>query len=214
MVHWQVSKRGHRGKANSAPRLGVSLGARAWPRIANLSRLLDASPHILVLYLFSNITPPWRGAARWANLGPSQISNIVISHRTRPRLPAGRFEDPATVKEASSSGSLDRAQHPSSTAPNRRLKILTSRDSLQAEERPPSIFKYIRANCAAMDSPSPLPTQHILCPYVSTDFQLQQALYYTEDAITSGPQTWSLQRKRQRQSPSQGRRSFELGCKR
>ena len=57
---WYIgrSKRGHRGKANSAPRLGVSLGARARPRIANLSRLLDASPHILVLYLFSNITPP------------------------------------------------------------------------------------------------------------------------------------------------------------
>jgi hypothetical protein len=113
---WYIgrSKRGHRGKANSAPRLGVSLGARARPRIANLSRLLDARPHILVLYLFSNITPSWRGAARWANLAPSQISNIAISHRTRPRLPAGRFEDPATVKEASSSGSLDRAQHPSS----------------------------------------------------------------------------------------------------
>jgi hypothetical protein len=80
----RLAREGTGAEANSAPKLGVSLGARAWPRIGNLSRLLDARRHILVLYLFPNITPPWRGAARWANLASSQISNIAISQRTRP----------------------------------------------------------------------------------------------------------------------------------
>lgn len=210
----RLAREGTGAEANSAPKLGVSLGARAWPRIG---QSLEAARREAAHPCSLSPSQHHPSMARCSTMGKSGIEPdfqhcYITAHS--PTLPAGRFEGPAAVDETSFPSSMDRAQHPSSTALHRRLKTLTSRDSLQAEERPPSIFKYIRANCAAMDSPSPLPTQYILCPYVSTDFQLQQALYYTGDAITSEPQTRSLRRKGQRQSPSQGRRSFELGCKR
>lgn len=137
---------------------------------------------------------------------PTSLYHTELAHE----FPAGRLEDLAAVKEASSYGNVDRAQHPSMMAPNRRLKKLTSRNSLQAEEQTRSIFQYISANCAAMDSTSSFQNQRILRPYVFTDFKLQQALYYTKDASTSRSHTWSLRRKGQRQSSSQRRRSFEL----
>ncbi len=137
---------------------------------------------------------------------PTSLYHTELAHE----FPAGRLEDLAAVKEAPSYGNVDRAQHPSLMAPNRRLKKLTSRNSLQVEEQTLSIFQYISAKCAAMDSTSSFQKPRILHPYVFTDFKLQQALYYTKDAITSRSHTWSLRRKGERQSPSQRRRSFDL----
>jgi len=205
-----VENRARRLESNSAPKLSVSLEAVRRPSLNQSHEAPFPARQILAFLLFSNITPPWRSAARGQALPRAKLPTSLYHTELAHEFPAGRLDDLAAVKEASSYGSVDRAQHPFLMAPNRRLKELTSRNSLQAEEQTLSIFQYISANCAAMDSTSSFQNQRILHPYVLTDFKLQQALSYTKDAITSRSHTWSLRRKGQRQSTSQRRRSFEL----
>jgi hypothetical protein len=195
-------------RANSARKLSVSLGAVRWPRLATRPRpkpilrgcSMRAGTCWPSIFFQHNGEVQQDGPALPRAKLPTSLYHTELAHE----LPAGPLEDLAAVKVASSDGSMDRAQHPSPTAPNRRSKKLTSRDSLQAEEQTPSIFQYISANCAAMDSTSSISIQRILHPYVFTDFKLQQALYHTEDAIISRSLTWPIRgkRQRQRQSPS------------
>lgn len=58
-------------RVNSAPKLSVSLEARAQVSLGQSHEALDATRHISDLHLVSNITPPWRGAAQWTNVGPN-----------------------------------------------------------------------------------------------------------------------------------------------
>jgi hypothetical protein len=206
----RVENRARRSESNSAPKLNVSLEAVRRPSLDQSHEAPFRARHILAFLLLSNITPPWRGAAKGQALPRAKLPTSLYHTELAHEFPAGRLDDLAAVKVASSYGSVDRAQHPFLMAPNRRLKKLTSRNSLQAEEQTLSIFQYISANCAAMDSTSSFQNQRILHPYVFTDFKFQQALSYTKDAITSRSHTWSLRRKGQRQSTSQRRRSFRL----
>lgn len=112
---------------DSVRRSDLSLG----PIGQNPTRLPRASHNILTLF-FPTSTAPLHGEVQhggqlWpcAKL-PTTLYHTELAHE----LPAGPLHDLAAVKETSSYGALDRAQHPSPTAPNRRSKRLTSRDSL------------------------------------------------------------------------------------
>ena len=111
---------------DSVRRRDLSLG----PIGQNPTRLPQAR-HIILALFFQTSTAPLHGEmqhdgqSRPCAKFPTTLYPTELAHE----LPAGPLHDLAALKKTSY-GVMDRAQHPSLMAPNRRSKRLTSRDSL------------------------------------------------------------------------------------